>query len=154
MPQEHPRSSAIFSLFFDAKAETMKKNILYLGIAGEMFQVDLEQVVYMQADDHYTHIYYSNGLHFVVPFGLSRMEKAVRSQMGDANAFRRVGRSYIVHLDKVFHINVPRQCLQYFDAKGCPQTLNLPKALLQGLMEHIRTRHPGTVLTPSTEFDE
>lgn len=61
MPQEHPRSSAIFSLFFDAKAETMKKNILYLGIAGEMFQVDLEQVVYMQADDHYTHIYYSNG---------------------------------------------------------------------------------------------
>lgn len=132
----------------------MKKNTLYLSIAGEMFQVDLEQVVYMQADDHYTHIYYNNGLHFMVPFGLSRMEKAIRSQMGDENVFRRVGRSYIVHLEKVFHINVPRQSLQYFDAKGCLQTLNLPKSLLQGLMEHIRTRHPGIVLTPSTEFDE
>ena len=90
----------------------------------------------------------------MVPFGLSRMEKAIRSQMGDENVFRRVGRSYIVHLEKVLHINVPRQSLQYFDAKGCLQTLNLPKSLLQGLMEHIRTRPPGTVLTPSTEFDE
>lgn len=132
----------------------MKNDILYLGVVGECFLVDLHQVLYIQADDHYSHIHYGNGLHFMVPFGISRLEKAVERQMGEDSMFRRIGRKYIVNLDRVFHINVPRQSLQYFDSNGNVQTLTLPKPLLQGLVEYIRTRHPGFVLTPTTEFEE
>lgn len=132
----------------------MKKDILYLGVVGEIFLVDLSQVSYIQADDHYSHIHYNNGLHFMVPFGLSRIEKAIERQMEQDNVFRRVGRKYIVNVERVFHVNVPRQSLQYFDTKGNIQTLNLPKPLLQGLVEYVRNRHPGFVLTPTTEFDD
>ena len=41
----------------------MMQNRLRFSVYSEMFIVDLNRVLYFQADDHYTHVYYANGNH-------------------------------------------------------------------------------------------
>ena len=48
---------------------------LCLNMHDELYVIDLGQTIYFMADDHYTHVYYSNGVRFMVPFGLSRVEE-------------------------------------------------------------------------------
>ena len=50
---------------------------LCLSIYGELYMIDLEMVMYLQADDHYTIAYYASGTHFMIPFGLSKVEAAI-----------------------------------------------------------------------------
>ena len=50
---------------------------LCLSAHDELYRIDLNQVLYMQADDHYTEVYYASGIHFMVPFGLVRIEAQI-----------------------------------------------------------------------------
>lgn len=50
---------------------------LCFGLYDELYVVDLGQVMYFQADDHYSHVYYASGTHFMLPFGLSKVESAI-----------------------------------------------------------------------------
>ena len=47
-------------------------DILCLGAYDELYRIDTSQLIYFEADDHYTNVYYANGTHFVIPFGLSQ----------------------------------------------------------------------------------
>ncbi|MGN1375958.1 MAG: LytTR family transcriptional regulator DNA-binding domain-containing protein [Prevotella sp.] len=110
---------------------------LCLSVYGEMYVIYLDNVMYMQADDHYTHIYYSSGTHFLVPFGLSKVEVAVNEKVKDNRFLIRLGRKYIVNLHKVFHVNSVKQILQLSDDHGSITALHLPKPVLHTLMKTI-----------------
>ena len=42
---------------------------LCLNSHDEVFLIDLDLVLYFQSDDHYTHVYYTLGSHFILPMG-------------------------------------------------------------------------------------
>ena len=44
------------------------ENKLCFSVYGELYVVDLDRMLYFEADDHYTHVYYSSGTHFMIPF--------------------------------------------------------------------------------------
>lgn len=117
-----------------------------------MYIIDPSRVLYMQADDHYTHVYYSSGNHFMVPFGLSKVETAVSEHLGEKPFLVRLGRKYIVNTHRVFHVNFMKQVLQLSDDSGTNHSLRIPKPVLRGLMQILdsgKSDSAGTDDTPS-----
>lgn len=104
-----------------------------------MYIIDMELVMYMQADDHYTHVYYSSGTHFMVPFGLSKVEEAIAGILQEDRFMMRLGRKYIVNTRRIFHINSIKQLLQLADDHGTNCQLHLPKPYLHALMQKLNS---------------
>ena len=104
---------------------------------GELYVVDLDRMLYFEADDHYTHVYYSSGTHFMIPFGLAKGEAAPSNKGRAGDAFLRLGRKYIVNIRRVFHVNAVKQVAVLADDHGTNYTLRLPKPVLRMLMEDI-----------------
>ena len=102
---------------------------------GELFMIDLDQVAYMQSDDHYTHIYYVTDVHLMVPFGLVYIEKAIRDLGKAAQHLERVGRQHIVNLNRVFHVNVSKQELLLVGDRGKSFSLRISQTALTDLVE-------------------
>ncbi len=117
-----------------------------------MYIIDLERVLYFKAEDHYTYVYYDTGAHFMVPFGLSKVEAAVAEFLSGTNRIVRLGRSYMINLDHVFHINVTRQTLTIIDSKGGNHCLQLPKHLLRNLIEYLSGQDPEVLNSAEREF--
>ena len=112
----------------------MKKKICY-STYNELYVVDCEKVMYLAADDHYTHVYYLTGAHFMVPFGLSEVMDTVDKVFPDEPFLLRLGRKYVVNLHAVFHANTVKQVLTLSDSNGNNHSLHLPKATLRQLID-------------------
>lgn len=123
---------------------------LLFRIYGEMYVVDLESVLYFKADDHYTHVYYDTGAHFTMPFGLSKVEAAIERHMaGTPSYLLRLGRTYIINISRIYHVNAIRQVVVLADSHGSPISLHLSKAVLYSLMERLGKNNPSDVSDPS-----
>lgn len=118
---------------------------LCFSVYGELFVVNLGKVMYFKADDHYTHICYASGTHFMKPFGLSKVEEAIHEKDPAGQKFVRLGRTYIVNLDSVFHVNTIKQELQVADDHGINHTIHLSKPVLRNLMNLL-----GGAASPET----
>jgi DNA-binding LytR/AlgR family response regulator len=113
------------------------KNKLCLSISGELYMIDLNMIMYLQADDHYTVAYYTSGTHFLMPFGLSKVESAIAEASCGENFLVRLSRKYIINVRCVFHINVIKQEIQLSDDQGDRHTLHLPKMVLRKLINSL-----------------
>lgn len=107
---------------------------LLFSVYGELYVVDLNQTMYFKADDHYTHIYYTTGTHFMIPFGLSKVEDAIHEKQLFCKRFVRLGRTYIVNIGCIFHVNAMKQVLFVSDSRGVNHSIHLPKPVLRTLM--------------------
>ena len=88
---------------------------LCLNMHDELYVIDLGQTIYFMADDHYTHVYYSNGVRFMVPFGLSRVEERMA-------------------LLAVHNVNVTKQTLTLLADNSKMLSLQVSKPVLRDLM--------------------
>ena len=107
---------------------------LRFSVYGELYVVDLNQTMCFKADDHYTHIYYTTGTHFMIPFGLSKVEDAIHEKQLFCKRFVRLGRTYIVNIGCIFHVNAMKQVLFVSDSRGVNHSIHLPKPVLRTLM--------------------
>ena len=110
---------------------------IVLSSYNEMYVINCNSVLYMQADDHYTHVTYISGAHFMVPFGLSKVEQYLHALDADERFLIRVGRKYIINLHHVFHVNTVKQVILLADANGKNHSLTLPKQILRNLIEML-----------------
>lgn len=104
---------------------------------NEMYLVDCENVLYMQADDHYTHVYYLTGAHFMMPFGLAEATETIYETLKDNRFLVRLSRKYLVNIRTVFHINTVKQILVLADAHGNNISIHLPKQTLRELIQRL-----------------
>ncbi len=88
---------------------------LLFRIYGEMYLVDLASVLYFKADDHYTHVYSTSGTHMVMPFGLSKVEAAIAQHTSGNTSLLRLGRTYIVDVKRIYHVNMLKQTILLAD---------------------------------------
>ena len=110
---------------------------IVLSSYNEMYVIHCDSVLYMQADDHYTHVTYISGAHFMMPFSLSKVEQHIHALDTDERFLVRVGRKYIINLHHVFHVNTVKQVVLLADAKGKHHSLTLPKQILRNLIEML-----------------
>lgn len=109
----------------------------FLGGRDEMFVIRLEDVIYMQADDHYTHIFYSTEQRVLVPYGLSAVEQACEHADGPRHLLR-LGRKYMVNIDRIIHINFVKGIITLLDMTGKSVTLSVSKPVLRGIADIIQ----------------
>lgn len=117
----------------------MQEN-LYFRIHGELYVVDITAAMYFKADDHYTHVYYASGTHFLIPFGLTKVELAIDRHESAAARFERLGRTYIVDTSRIFHINAIKQVALLADNHGQHHSIRLPKAVLHNLIDRLGSK--------------
>lgn len=104
----------------------------------EVYVIDLSQVLYMQADDHYAHIHYASGGHMMVPYGLSKIEQALAESYLEAASLRRLGRKYIVNLRRICRINTMKEQLFLADNTAGTVCLHIPKNILRELISDVQ----------------
>ena len=113
-------------------------NILYFNTCDEMLRVDLRKVLYFKADRNYTDVYFVNGVHVTLPTGLMSIEQMLENDKlrGRTMPFVRLGRSLIVNISYILHINVLKQELTLSDMSmpGC-QRITVAKEALRKLKE-------------------
>ena len=113
-------------------------NILYFNTRDEMLRVDLRKVLYFKADRNYTDVYFVNGVHVTLPAGLMSIEQMLENDKlrGRTMPFVRLGRSLIVNISYILHINVVKQELTLSDMTmpGC-QRITVAKEALRKLKE-------------------
>lgn len=119
------------------KTQMQMTDRLLFRIYGEMYLVDLATVLYFKADDHYTHVYSSTGVHMVMPFSLGKVEAAILQHAGSESALQRMGRTFIVNLDRIHHVNVLKQSVLLADDHGNVHSLHFSRQVLQALMERL-----------------
>ena len=111
---------------------------LCLCAYDELYIIDLERVLYLQADDHYTNVYYASGTHFLVPFGLVKIEALISNMPAVRSHLLRLGRKYIVNTRRVFRINTVKELLYLTDDEGNTLSLHISKPVLRNLINSLR----------------
>lgn len=116
----------------------MKSNWLCLTTGSELYTIDLERLMLLTADDHYTYVDYSNGTHFLVPLGLSKVEEKLNSvQPARRDRFQRLGRKHIVNLDYICYINSTKQTILLAGDENCKKELTAPKDVVRKLIKQF-----------------
>lgn len=115
-------------------------SLLYLSAYDELYVIDLDKVLYMQADDHYTDVYYASGTHFLLPFGLVKIESRLTSVDSERFRLMRLGRKYIVNLRRVFRINTVKESIFLSDDLGNNISLHISKPVLRSLIDSMKSK--------------
>ena len=119
--------------------EKQKKiSMLYFYTRDEMLRVDLRKVGYFQADRNYTYVYFLNGYRATLPTNLMAIEQMLDDDRmkGRTIPFVRIGRSLIVNLSCLIHINVPKQEIVLSDMQSpCVLKVTVKKEALKKLKD-------------------
>lgn len=118
--------------------EKKEIHVLYFNTRDELIRVDLRKVGYFKADRNYTDVYFFNGYHVTLPTNLAAIELMLEDDRmkGRTIPFVRIGRSVIVNLSHIIHINVLRQELVLSDMNtSCVLRVEVQKEALKKLKE-------------------
>ena len=111
--------------------------MLVLKGHDEIFFIDLSKVLYFLADDHHAHVYYANGYHCMVPYGLSKIESYLEELEADTSFMLRLSRKYIINTRKLQRISTVKAVLVLLDDTGNAVTLQVSKAALRENLEAL-----------------
>ena len=114
------------------------KQSLCLSAHDELYILDLNKVLYMQADDHYTEVFYTMGTRFMIPFGLGKIEAVIAEKKKFSDKLIRLGRKYMVNGERIFRISSTKEMLYLVDDDGANVSLHVPKPVLRILIDQIR----------------
>lgn len=88
------------------------ENTLLFNTRDEMTRIQLNRVMYFEADANYTNVFFANGAHATLLTSLVKLEDLIRQIMVDnPGVFVRIGKKYIVNSNYIFQINVLKQRL-------------------------------------------
>lgn len=110
---------------------------LLFNTRDELIKVNLKHVVFFEADDNYTHVYFSNGIKASLLCTLSNMEQLIDEKLKrQVQPFIRIGRRYIVNSSCIFQINTLKKKL-LLTSFNSPQlyTLSVSKEALKKLKD-------------------
>ena len=112
------------------------KQVLIFNSRDELLRMDVENIVYFEANGNYTIVMSVNKLKACVGLNLSKTEEALNRQLGEqAQRFMRVGKRFIVNLNFVYSINVAKQHLILSDMRNFAFQLPISKDALRMMKE-------------------
>lgn len=113
----------------------MEKRILF-NSRDELLRMDMEKIVYFEADGNYTHIVSLNKLKATVATSLTKTEEVLTAQLGpEARLFMRVGKRFIVNFRYVYSVNLAKQHLILSDQENFAYQLPVSKDALKRMKE-------------------
>lgn len=116
----------------------MQDNILCLSAHDELYIINPNKVLYLRADDHYTEVFYTTGAHFLVPFGLVKIEQVIGNHPEACHYLIRMGRKYIVNISRIFRVNTVTELLYLTDDEGNNVSLHVSKPVLRNFIDVVK----------------
>ena len=104
----------------------------------ELLRLNIEHILYFEADRNYTKLLLSEGIQFTFAVNIGKVEEMMSAQISDPNTILiRVGKSHIVNKKHILQINLPKQKLLLLADEGKPRELTIPKEPLRALKESL-----------------
>lgn len=114
------------------------ERIILFNSRDELLRMEVEKIVYFEADGNYTHIVTKNKLKATIGVSLAKTEEALTAQLGnDAQRFIRVGKRFIVNMRYVYSVNLAKQYLIVSDLSTFAFQLPVSKDALRRMKELI-----------------
>ena len=109
---------------------------LYFNSRDELYRIDIQSIVYIEADGNYIHIVLRNGKRGTVCMSLMQMRSVLNEKLKEnASVFARIGKRHIINLQYVYHINTLKQQLALSDGQSFCHDISLSKDALRALKE-------------------
>ena len=110
---------------------------MVLNSRDELLRMDINSIVYFEADGNYTNIMPISNIKGVICANLSKMQTLLSEKLHEeASIFARVGKKYIINLRYVFSINTVHQQIVLSDGVSFVFKLQIGKDALKEL-KHI-----------------
>lgn len=114
----------------------MSPEYLYLNSRDYLLRLDVNHIVFFEADGNYTNIVSANKVKHTVGMTLVKMQNLITDSLKE-NAFRfvRIGKSHIVSMNYINKIDIPKQTLILSDGHSFAFKLNVSKEALRKLKD-------------------
>ena len=111
---------------------------LMIKTRDELLRINIEHILYFEADRNYTKLLLSEGIQFTFAVNIGKVEEMLAAQISDPNTILiRVGKSHIVNKIHILQINLPKQKLLLLAGEGKPRELIIPKEPLRALKDSL-----------------
>ena len=107
---------------------------------NEFFNIPVDQIIYIKAEDHYTSVYYLNGTRVLISIGLTRFCKILSESIDLDSLFITAGRSYVISVSHINFINIPKEIMAFNSTVGKLFTISMPKTRLRILTDELKKR--------------
>mgnify|MGYP002857319766 CR=1 FL=1 len=115
----------------------MKKIIIFNSRDG-LLRLEVDKIVYFEADGNYTRVVTKNKLKATLTMGLARTEQELTGQLeNQAVMFMRVGKRFIVNREFIYCVNLAKQHLVLSDMEDFAFQLPISKEALKKMKELI-----------------
>lgn len=109
----------------------------------EIFVIDLNQVLYFKAEDHYTLVYYGKETKQLLPFGLSQLENAIQALGDSVERFMRAGRSHLINFDKIIHASVSKEVVTMLNGGSLVVTIHVSRSVVKDIARNLKEGVPA-----------
>ena len=109
---------------------------LNLGSYDEIYLINPHEILYIQAEDHYSQVVYYSGLSFMLPHGLGQLDEVFKRN--GADFLKRFGRRFIVNTNHIVYASTLKQILVLGDATGKRHNLKISKPVLREFIDGSR----------------
>ena len=117
---------------------------LMIKTRDELLRINIEHILYFEADRNYTKLLLSEGIQFTFAVNIGKVEEMLAAQISDPNTILiRVGKSHIVNKMHILQINLPKQKLLLLAEEGKPRELIIPKEPLRALKDSLEAEVLG-----------
>ena len=117
---------------------------LMIKTRDELLRINIEHILYFEADRNYTKLLLSEGIQFTFAVNIGKVEEMMAAQISDPNTVLiRVGKSHIVNKKHILQINLPKQKLLLLPGEGKPRELIIPKEPLRALKDSLEAEVLG-----------
>ena len=114
----------------------MSPDFLYLNSRDSLLRLDINHIVYFEADGNYTNIVSANKVRHTVGMTLSKMQEILASSLAEkALRFARIGKSHIISINHINKIDIPRQLLLLSDGQTFAFRISVSKDALRKLKD-------------------
>jgi DNA-binding LytR/AlgR family response regulator len=128
---------------------------LMIKTRDELLRINIENILYFEADRNYTKLLLSMGIQFTFAVNIGKVEEMLVAQLSYPNTILiRVGKSYIVNKQHILQINLPKQKLLLLASEGKPRELIIPKEPLKALKESLESEVQTTSKGDEEESSE
>ncbi|MDE7456955.1 MAG: LytTR family transcriptional regulator [Prevotella sp.] len=112
----------------------MKPTHLYINFRDYLLRLDIDHLVYFEADGNYTNIVSANKIKHTIGMTLLKMQELLIVSLGEnALRFVRIGKSHIVNLNYINQIDIPKQLLVLSDGHSFIFKISVSKEALRKL---------------------
>jgi len=112
--------------------------LIFFNSRDQLLRINMRKIVYFEADGNLTYIIMTNKMKGTVSMNLGKMEEFLATQYGKkARFFLRIGKRFIINMNYIYQVNVPKQALVLSDYQNFAFQIPVSKEALKKVKDQM-----------------